>query len=281
MHRYFAAPALALGLASPSFAQQGALELFVGETLFVGGTRAALTWLHVEDGGLALNGDTVANTEGIARDRDVVVASWATNLSRGLDLALVLPWISNDARFGGSSGVLSTDDGGVGDLAFVLKRRLYNDVWNRGAWNVSVLGGVETPTGETSERTNGELNPPGLQPGSGSWDPFLGLASTWEQGRFRFDSQVFWQTFGEGDQDFEAGDVLSVELDVGYQALMTQYPGPTVSTKAGVRESAVNSRASPSRTVAATKSLSSEQRGGTPFPTGTSPSSSRSRSTRT
>jgi len=235
MHRLLAASALALGLASPSFAQQGALELFVGETLFVGGTRAALTWLHVEGGDLARDGNSVANPDGIERDREVVVASWATNLQRGLDFALVLPWISNDATFNGPSAALSTDDGGVGDLAFVLKKRLFNDVWNRGAWNVSVLGGVETPTGETSERTNGELNPPSLQPGSGSWDPFLGVASTWEQGRFRFDSQVFWQTFGEGDQEFQSGDVISVELDVGYRALMTRYPGPTVSTKAGVR----------------------------------------------
>ena len=209
--------------------------MFVGETLFVGGTRAALTWLHIEGGDLARDGDTVANPDGIERDRDVVVASWATNLSRGLDLALVMPWISNDATFNGASGELSTDEGGLGDLAFVLKQRVYHDVWNRGAWNMSVLGGVETPTGETSQRTSGELRPPSLQPGSGSWDPFLGMASTWEQGRFRFDSQVFWQTFGEGDQDFESGDVVSVELDVGYRALMTRYPGPTVSTKVGTR----------------------------------------------
>lgn len=235
MRRLLTTSIVGLGLAVPSMAQSGALDLFVGETLFVGGTRAALTWLHVAGGDLVRNGDQVANPDDIERDRDVVVASWNTNLKRGLDLALVLPWVSNNATFSGSGGVLSTDEGGIGDLAFVLKQRVYNDVWNRGAWNVSVLGGVETPTGETSEKTAGELNPPSLQPGSGSWDPFVGVASTWEQGRFRFDSQVFWQTFGEGDQDSQSGDLVSVEFDVGYRALMTQYPGPTISTKAGVR----------------------------------------------
>jgi hypothetical protein len=235
MSRLLTATVLSLGLVAPSMSQSGALELFVGETLFVGGTRAALTWLHVEGGKLASGGDDVANPDGVERDRDVVVASWNTNLRRGLDLALVLPWVSDDATFAAGSGVLSTDEGGIGDLAFVLKQRVYNDVWNRGAWNVSVLGGVETPTGETSKSAGGELIPPSLQPGSGSWDPFVGVASTWEQGRFRFDSQVFWQTFGEGDQAFQSGDVVSVEFDVGYRALMTRYPGPTVSTKAGVR----------------------------------------------
>ena len=137
MRRLLTTSVFALGLASPSLAQQGALELFVGETLFVGGTRAALTWLHVEGGSLAQDGDPIANPDGIERDRDVVFASWATNLQRGLDLALVLPWISNDATFNGPSGVLSTDDGGVGDLAFVLKKRVHHDVWNRGAWNIS------------------------------------------------------------------------------------------------------------------------------------------------
>ena len=80
----------------------------------------------------------------------------------------------------------------MGDLALVLKKRVYNDVWHRGAWNVSVLGGVETPTGETGRRQDGIRLPTRFQPGSGSWDPFVGGASTWEQGRFRFDTHMFW-----------------------------------------------------------------------------------------
>lgn len=228
-------PALFVGCAATASAQQGALELFVGETLFVGGTRAALTWLHIEGGDLVQNGDAVSNPDGIERDREVLVASWATNLQRGFDLAFVLPWISNNATFAATSGALSSDEGALGDLAVVLKKRLFNDVWNKGAWNIAVLTGVETPTGETSARQQGALLPPALQAGSGSWDPFLGLASTWEQGRFRWDTQLFWQTFGEGDQDFQSGDVVSLEFDVGYRVLMTQYPGPTVSAKTGVR----------------------------------------------
>ncbi len=224
-----------LGLAGPGLAQQGALELFVGETLFVGGTRAALTWLHQEGGALALDGTPASNAGGLDRDRDVVVLSWATNLRRGLDVALVLPWLSTDARFLSAGAPASAEASGIGDLALVFKQRVYNDTWNRGAWNIAVLFGTETPTGETGERSGSGLVPPTLQPGSGSWDPFLSVASTFEQGRFRADTQIFWQTFGQGDQDHEGGDLLSVEFDVGYRVVMTQYPGPTLGAKIGAR----------------------------------------------
>ncbi len=224
-----------LAVAAPAAAQQGALELFVGETLFVSGTRVALTWLRQEGGELVSGSDGVPNPSGLERDRDVLVASVATNVRRGLDVALVLPWAVASGTFERGGGVLSTDNRGIGDLAIVFKQRVYHEVWNKGAWNAALLGGVETPTGDTSGRTAGALDPPNLQPGSGSWDPFIGLASTYESGRMRLDAQLFWQRFGEGEQDNRPGDVFSAEFDIGYRVLMTRYPGPTLSTKAGMR----------------------------------------------
>lgn len=217
-------------------AQQGALELFVGQTLFVGGSRASITWLHDESGALALDGSSVSNTEGLERDRDVVVASWATNLRRGLDLAVVLPFVRNDGRFPSLSGATNVDDtAGIGDLALVLKQRLHQSLWRRGAWNVSVIGGIETPTGDTSLRSNGRRNPPSFQAGSGSWDPFIGLATTVEQGRFKATAQLFYQTFSEGSQDFEAGDLFAAEFVTGYAVYRDQFPGPTLNLSGGLR----------------------------------------------
>jgi hypothetical protein len=41
----------------------------------------------------------------------------------------------------------------------------------------SLLTGIKTPTGETGERDDqGELFEAEFQPGSGSWNPMLGLA---------------------------------------------------------------------------------------------------------
>ena len=65
---------LALGaLPAAVYAQQGGVELFVGETLFVGGTRLSATWLHEETSGLLRSTSSATDPDGLAVDRDTVV----------------------------------------------------------------------------------------------------------------------------------------------------------------------------------------------------------------
>ena len=91
------------------------------------------------------------------------------------------------------------------------------------------------PTGDDDEIVDGTLLPAPLQAGSGSWDPFASLATTIELDRLRIDANAFYLLPTEGSQGFEAGDVFSSTVTIGYRALMTRYPGPTVSVKAGLR----------------------------------------------
>ena len=66
------------------------------------------------------------------------------------------------------------DTEGIGDLTLFGQYRFYG----QGAGlQASLLTGIKTPTGETGERDDqGELFEAEFQPGSGSWDPMLGLA---------------------------------------------------------------------------------------------------------
>ncbi len=227
---------MALGAAlSTAHAQQGGVELFVGETLFVGGTRLSATWLHAETNGLLRSTSSAASPDGLAVDRDTVVLGAMHGLRRGTDVTVLAPVIGTQAAFGAPPSRGETDHFDLGDVSVTVRQRLHHEHWERSAWATSVLVGVQTPTGATDERSGGALLPANLQAGSGSWDPFLSLASTLELDRLRLDANALYFSPTEGSQQFEAGDVFSATLTVGYRALMTQYPGPTVSVKGGVR----------------------------------------------
>ena len=227
---------LALGaLPAAVYAQQGGVELFVGETLFVGGTRLSATWLHEETSGLLRSTSSATDPDGLAVDRDTVVLGAMHGLRRGTDVTVLVPVIGTQAAFGAPPNRTETDHTDLGDVSVTIRQRLHHAHWERSAWATSVLLGIQTPTGATDERRGGALLPANLQAGSGSWDPFVSVASTLELDRLRLDANALYFTPTEGDQQFQGGDVFSATLTVGYRALMTQYPGPTVSLKGGVR----------------------------------------------
>lgn len=211
------------------------MELFVGETLFVGGTRLSSTWLHEQASGLRRSTSSAANPDGVDLDRNIFVLGGMHGLRRGTDITLLVPVLQTDAVFGAAPNQVASDDTALGDISLTLRQRVHHQAWERGAWNTSLLFGVQMPTGDDGEREGGVLLPANLQAGSGSWDPFASVATTLEFDRLRFDANALYFLPTEGTQGFEAGDVFSGTLTVGYRALMTRYPGPTVSIKGGLR----------------------------------------------
>jgi len=216
-------------------AQQGGIELLVGETLFVGGTRLSSTWIHDEGNGLRESTSTINNPDGTRLDRDTLVLGGMHGLRRGTDITLLVPVLSTDATFGATPDTIDADHTALGDISVTVRQRIHHHLWERSAWNTSLLGGIQMPTGDTDERVNGTLLPANLQAGSGSWDPFASLATTLELDRLRIDANAFYIRPTVGSQSFQSGDVFSTTLTIGYRALMTRYPGPTVSLKTGLR----------------------------------------------
>ena len=129
-------------------------------------------------------------------------------LRRGTDITLLIPVLSTDAVFGSGPNTVDSDHTALGDVSLTVRQRLHHHLWQRGAWNTSLLGGVQMPTGDDDEIVDGTLLPAPLQAGSGSWDPFASLATTIELGRLRIDANAFYLLPTEGSQGFEAGDVF-------------------------------------------------------------------------
>ena len=96
------------------------------------------------------------------------------------------------------------DTEGVGDLTLFGQYRFYGQ---DAGLQASLLTGIKTPTGETGERDEqDELFEAEFQPGSGSWDPMLGLALSQAQGRWSVDGNVLYTMATEGTQHTDLGD---------------------------------------------------------------------------
>lgn len=144
-----------------------------------------------------------------------------------LTLSALIPWVSKDL----DSNAGGADSAGLGDVALLGKYRFYKTDWKRSAFHAAVIGGIETPTGVTNERSGGSRLPPGLQPGTGAWNPFVSLSANLDIDRYRFDAHAFYKLNTEGAQDHERGDFFSLTVDGAYRFLHTKYPGPTASGK--------------------------------------------------
>ena len=109
------------------------------------------------------------------------------------------------------------DTEGVGDLTLFGQYRFYGQDTGLQA---SLLTGIRTPTGETGERDDqGELFEAEFQPGSGSWDPMLGLALSQAQGRWSVDGNVLYTIATEGTQHTDLGDRFHYNGAVTYRLL--------------------------------------------------------------
>jgi hypothetical protein len=109
------------------------------------------------------------------------------------------------------------DTEGVGDLTLFGQYRFYGQDTGLQA---SLLTGIKTPTGRTGERDDqGELFEAEFQPGSGSWDPMLGLALSQAQGRWSVDGNVLYTIATEGTQHTDLGDRFHYNGAVTYRLM--------------------------------------------------------------
>lgn len=107
------------------------------------------------------------------------------------------------------------DTQGLGDLtlfgAWRFLRRPYAGV------EATVLGGLKTPTGRTDETYEGKTVEVLHQPGSGSWDPLLGLAASKRFGRLTAHGNSLYTLATEGAQQTDLGDRAQLNLALAWR----------------------------------------------------------------
>jgi hypothetical protein len=214
---------LLLALAVP---QEGALDVLDGETLYEDGWLFTLGYEHVLKGTLRDGSDRESDPLDRRQLDQSAVASAHYGLRYDLQLSLIVPYVSRTLEIDDPAGPDRYSADGLGDVTLAAKWRYYRPAIEGVAFNFAMLGGVDLPTGSDDERDHGALLPPDLQPGSGSWDPFLGTGLTYEPGRWRLNAFGFYKHHGEGGHDYHHGDQFFLELAAGNRFWLEPYPGP-------------------------------------------------------
>ena len=130
-----------------------------------------------------------------------------------LTISAELPYIHRDDLRAGDhshSGGTVTNEvvrlgtvAGVGDASVLAKYKLVGGPGE----GLALIGGVKLPTGSTRKRSiGGERLETEHQPGTGSWDPVFGAASSVQLGAVRLDASALYQISGKGAQHTRLGD---------------------------------------------------------------------------
>ncbi len=99
------------------------------------------------------------------------------------------------------------DSEGIGDLTLLGTWRFSRQ--ERAGADVALLFGLKLPTGSTDEKDRGgERFATEFQPGSGSWDPLIGVAASRKWRAASLDGSLLYTVATKGAQDTDLGDML-------------------------------------------------------------------------
>lgn len=161
-----------------------------------------------------------------AADRDVhsvdsietYTAGLAAGVTPDLSLHVSLPYvIRRDIAASEPPDEVSHhgDSEGLGDASvhahYSLVRFVEGDV------QLSLTAGLKVPTGETREKdAHGQRFEAEFQPGSGSWDPYVGLSASAGPHALTVHGNVAYTLVTEGTQDTDLGDRLTCNAAAVY-----------------------------------------------------------------
>ena len=212
------------------------MEVFTAETLGKGLWRASVTGIyerreHVYRGSHRSNDPFERVFQGA---RGILGLDYGVNAE--LRLSALFPFARNELRVRDpATGTTHQRAYGAGDLSVLASYRLLSIPWRKGTFQLALLGGLEMPTGDSSEREKGARLPRAVQVGGGSWNPFTALAAVLSHKRFRFDAHTRFKLNTKGRYHFDPGDEFRAELDAAYRFWHARYPGPSASARVGVR----------------------------------------------
>jgi len=152
------------------------------------------------------------------QDRELEVFTMPQTLVYGFtekaSVILTIPFLSKELDATTDGIQTSRGDAGLGDLLLLGKYRLYTKDYPSATSRFSVVAGTDVPTGQSGDADARDKLPRDLQLGSGSADPLVGGAYTWQSLDDEWDLNLAYQ-FNTTANKFEFGDVLT--YTVAYQ----------------------------------------------------------------
>lgn len=170
-------------------------------------------------------------------DRDFRTLSIPTTFVYGFTAkfagSIMIPWLDKDLRTTSSGERITRETSGIGDIPLLAKYRVFTEDYPGGTSRLSVIGGLEVPSGETGDSDSHGKLPRNLQTGSGSWDPIAGFAYTQQSLDEEWDLNLTYQ-FNTEMHNFEFGDVLKYTLAYQHRILPLELPEEGLYTQLNV-----------------------------------------------
>lgn len=115
---------------------------------------------------------------------------------------------------------------GLGDMTLMSLYTLYTDKPAHPKKKLTLGLGVKTPTGENEEVTeSGFLVHAMMQPGTGSWDPLFLINYMRAFYPLVLQTHLFYHMSTEGDEGYEIGDKVSLDIIARYRIASYVSPG--------------------------------------------------------
>ncbi len=154
------------------------------------------------------------------QNRDLAVTTVPVVLAYGASPKLavfgVLPYVDKRMNLTTGAARIQREAQGLGDALFFSRYTVYQIDRPGDTFRIAPFAGIKTPTGSHNERdASGEL-PRILQPGSGSWDPFAGVAITRQTLDWEFDMAVKYRMNTEAS-GFSFGDEARADASFQYR----------------------------------------------------------------
>jgi hypothetical protein len=147
----------------------------------------------------------------------------AYGIGDDLTVGLSLPYLRRDGitavHFDRDMGMSMQHDigesNGLGDLTlygqYRLVRKLYEGI------DLSLIAGLKTPTGATGNTSNNQRIETEHQPGSGSWDPLVGIALSKRIERLSLHASGLYTITTQGSQSTDLGNRAQVSVAAAYR----------------------------------------------------------------
>ena len=148
-----------------------------------------------------------------------------------------IPWLNKELQVPGpGTAEPAFETSGFGDPVVDTKWIFFRNDRPGATTRIGIQAGVKAPLGKTDARlSGGEVAPRPLQVGSGSWDFPVKLVATNSQGRWGVIGNLGWR-FNTGADGFEAGDVFSYDVALGFRLLPETYGNLRDQTLVGYLE---------------------------------------------
>lgn len=155
-------------------------------------------------------------------NNELVQLDVAVGISDRTSVAIGLPLINNRLHEhvdleGGGEEFSSQTYSGFGDVRIMARHAFHQSLRHLFIGGI----GIKTPTGEYTLRDahEGAINEPGVQPGTGSWDPLLSIYYAYQIRPRGLDWFVAgsWQIATENSLDYRFGDTRIVNSGINYR----------------------------------------------------------------